>query len=153
MPKILFVCTGNICRSPTAEAIFRHQVAMRGLQSRFSCDSAGIQHYHAGQTADPRTIKTAADAGIIMDDLRARALTAADFVRFDYLLAMDRGHLHAMQQLVSPEDAHKLHLYLPFSGYPGENEVPDPYYGTQKDFDRVLAMIEQASTSLLDKLS
>jgi protein-tyrosine phosphatase len=152
MTKLLFVCTGNICRSPTAEAVFRHIVQERGLAQRFSWDSAGTHRYHIGEAPDARTVRTAAQAGIRMDDLRARALRAEDFAEFDLLLAMDNGHLQQMQRLAPADAKHKVQLYLPYAAYAAAQEVPDPYYGEQKDFDLVLRMAQDATELLLRKL-
>ena len=150
---ILTVCTGNICRSPTAEALFRHAVQQRKLTHAFTWDSAGTMNYHVGESADPRTIRTAASHGIAMDDLRARQVRVLDFAAFDVILAMDAGHLRQLQRMAPADAQHKLHLYLPYAGYTAVDDVPDPYYGPQRGFDEVFAMIEDATEKLIARLT
>ncbi|MCK9260090.1 MAG: low molecular weight protein-tyrosine-phosphatase [Azoarcus sp.] len=149
MKRILFVCSGNICRSPTAEGVARHFIETSGLESAFEVDSAGTQGYHSGEPPDPRAIKAAAQRGYDLSSLRARKLEITDFQRFDLLLAMDRGHLEYMVRN-SPEVYHrKLALFLEFAPELGEDEVPDPYYGGLNGFEYALDLCEKGVDRLL----
>ncbi|MBP7064645.1 low molecular weight protein-tyrosine-phosphatase [Ferrovibrio sp.] len=149
---ILMICTGNICRSPTAEAVLRHHLHQQALHTSVQVDSAGTHDYHIGDPPDPRSIRTARAGGIEIGNLRARQLVAADFQRFDLLLAMDHGHLHAMQRLCPPGLRDKLRLYLEFAPDQPLREMPDPYYGKQDGFDLVLQLCHQASAGLIDHI-
>ncbi len=147
--KVLFVCMGNICRSPTAEAVFRHYVDKAGLLEHISIDSAGTHDYHIGDAPDARTQRAAKQRGYDMSKLRGRQVEAGDFVRFDYVLAMDEANLSILQRL-RPHDAQShLGLFLEFAEYHKEREVPDPYYGGADGFERVLDMVEDAAAGLL----
>ncbi|MBT0961372.1 low molecular weight protein-tyrosine-phosphatase [Denitromonas iodatirespirans] len=150
--RILFVCTGNICRSPTAEAVARHWLRMVGLDGVVSVDSAGIQGSHVGEAPDPRSQRAAAIRGYDLSRQRARKLTEADFAEFDLLLAMDRGHLRAMQHKCPPEHQAKLRLFLSFAPECDRQDVPDPYYGAGHGFDEVLDLCESGVQGLLDTL-
>lgn len=150
--KLLFVCTGNICRSPTAEAVMQHLLEQQQLKQHFTLDSAGTQSHHVGEQADPRTRKVATAKGIAIDHLRARQLTQQDFAEFDLLLAMDKSHYHWMRTMGPQEHIGKVQLYLPYAGIAAPQEVPDPYYGEMEDFEAVLELIEQASAQLLPRL-
>ncbi|HPR05673.1 MAG TPA: low molecular weight protein-tyrosine-phosphatase [Denitromonas sp.] len=152
MRKILFVCTGNICRSPTAEAVARHWLKMVGLDGVVSVDSAGTQGSHAGEPPDPRSQRTAAIRGYDLSRLRARKLTEDDFAHFDLLLAMDAGHLKTMQRKCPPEYQSKLRLFLSVAPDCGRLEVPDPYYGSGHGFDDVLDLCETGVQGLVDML-
>lgn len=114
MIRVLFVCTGNICRSPTAEAVFRHAVRQAGLNDVVTCDSAGTHDYHIGEPPDERAQRTALKRGYDMSDLRARQITASDFEAFDHILAMDRHNLAALERMCPPQHAHKLRLFCDF---------------------------------------
>lgn len=148
MRLLLFVCTGNICRSPTADGVMRDMLAKAG-RGDVRVDSAGTHGYHVGEKPDERAIATARRHGVAMDFLRARKFAHQDFADFDMLIAMDRGHLQAMRALCPPEFFGKLHLFLDFvPGYEGQ-DVPDPYYGDQSDFDEVYTLVEQGCSALV----
>ena len=154
LPKrILFVCTGNICRSPTADAAMRHALASRSLADNYHIDSVGTHSYHVGEAPDPRTINTAHKAGIDMSMLRARKLNTRDFYDFDVLLAMDHGHLSAMQSLAPTDSTAELALYLPYCGITSHQELPDPYYGGQDGFELVLDLCQRATDNLVARIS
>lgn len=150
--KILFVCMGNICRSPTAEAVFRARVEAAGLGDRIHIDSAGTHDYHIGEAPDPRTRQAAQQRGYDMSALRGRQVGSDDFQRFDYVLAMDGSNLAILERL-RPRDAQShLGLFLAFARSHAEREVPDPYYGGAGGFERVLDMVEDAAEGLLAHL-
>ena len=149
MVKVLFVCTGNICRSPTAEGVFRAVVARAGLDRRIAADSAGTHGYHVGDPPDARSCAAARGRGIELDALRARQVTAADFTEFDLVLAMDRGHHAQLARLCPPGRHDRLHLFMDFAPGLGIRDVPDPYYGAGDGFERVLDMIEAGCDGLL----
>ncbi|WP_377155471.1 low molecular weight protein-tyrosine-phosphatase [Roseateles sp. UC29_93] len=134
--SILFVCTGNICRSPTAEGVLRHQLVEMGLADRVHVDSAGVQGWHAGEAPDERSQDHARKRGYELCDQRARALRTDDFERFDLLVAMDGGHLRELRRRCPAALQHKISLL------PGEIEVPDPYYGGADGFEQVLDLLE-----------
>lgn len=150
--RVLFVCTGNICRSPTAEGVFRHVVAEAGLVDRFHVDSAGTHGYHVGDPPDARSIAHARRRGYDLSALRARQFTAADYADFDLLLAMDRGHLTIMRRLAPAPDRDRARLFLGCVPECGIDDVPDPYYGDERDFVQALDLIERGSRALLDAL-
>lgn len=150
--SVLFVCTGNICRSPTAEGIFRKLVADAGMANAIRADSAGTHAYHVGEPPDPRTQATAATRGYDLSDLRARKVEQADFDRFDLILAMDRDHHAILARMAQPSAAHKLKLMMSYARRFKEQEVPDPYYGGPQGFERVLDMLEDAARGLLESL-
>ena len=150
--SVLFVCMGNICRSPTAEGVFRHFVEQEGLSDRIEIDSAGTHAYHVNEPADRRASAAAARRGYSLEGIRARRVEAADFVRFNYIIAMDRDNLAMLQQQLPEEHETRLHLFLEFSGGQ-ESEVPDPYYGGAAGFERVLDLVEAASRGLLETLA
>ena len=149
---VLFVCTGNICRSPTAEAVFRKLVAEAGMSETIIADSAGTHGYHIGDPPDPRARAAAAQRGYDLNGLRARKVERADFERFDLLVAMDRGHLEALSRLANPAEVLKVRLMMSYAKASGETDVPDPYYGGPQDFERALDMLEDAARGLLDSL-
>ncbi|NMG47018.1 low molecular weight phosphotyrosine protein phosphatase [Azoarcus communis] len=153
MKRVLFVCTGNICRSPTADGIARHVIATSGLEGLIEVDSAGIQGYHAGEAPDPRTCKVAAQRGYDLSDLRARKIELRDYQQFDLILAMDRGHLDVMMRNCPEVYRPKLGLFLDFADDLPEEEVPDPYYGGPAGFDLVLDLCERGVEGLLSRLS
>ena len=152
--RVLMVCTGNICRSPTAEAVLRDRLARAGLADRVAVDSAGTQGYHTGEAPDPRAVKAAAARGYDLRGLRARPMTAADFTHFHMLLAMDEDHMAWMQRKAPPGMPARIELLLPHSRrYKDQRNVPDPYYGATAGFDRVLDLVEDACDGLLPRLS
>jgi protein-tyrosine phosphatase len=153
MKRILFVCTGNICRSPTAEGLFRHRIREAGLDRLFLADSAGTEGYHAGDPPDPRAIAEAARHGVEIGDLRARRLERADFERFDLLLGMDQGHLARMRRLAPPQAHQRLELLLAHAPDCGYVEVPDPYYGGEAEYRLNYRLIDAGIEGLLRYLA
>jgi protein-tyrosine phosphatase len=149
MVKVLFVCLGNICRSPTAEGVFRKQVVEAGLSESILIDSAGTHAYHVGEPPDRRAQETAARRGVDLSELRGRRATSADLDEFDYVLAMDRENLHNLLAIAEERHEQRIKLFLEFAEELDEKEVPDPYYGGPSGFDRVMDMIEEASAGLL----
>jgi len=150
MVKVLFVCTGNICRSPTAEGVLRAQIAAAGLSNQITVDSAGTHAYHIGERPDPRSTQTALDHGVDLRSQRARQVLREDFDRFDLLVGLDRGHILQLQRLASPTARQKIALLMDFAGRTGE-DVPDPYYHDDS-FEGVYAMIDAACAGLLAEL-
>ncbi len=150
--RVLFICMGNICRSPTAEAVFRDYVERAGLSDAIQVDSAGTHDYHIGEAPDTRTQRAARQRGYDLSQLRGRQADATDFSRFDYLLAMDEGNLDILQLLRPPQASSHLGLFLDFARHHREREVPDPYYGGADGFERVLDMVEDAAEGLLQHL-
>jgi protein-tyrosine phosphatase len=148
--KVLFVCMGNICRSPTADAVFRHQVNAAGLDHALLVDSAGTHAYHIGKPPDERAQQAALRRGYKMHDLRARAVQDSDFMNFDYILAMDNDNLAGLNYQCPDQFSHKLSLFMKYSqDFSACPEVPDPYYGGSQGFENVLDMVENASQGLL----
>ncbi|MDB5810395.1 MAG: phosphotyrosine protein phosphatase [Betaproteobacteria bacterium] len=147
--RVLFVCMGNICRSPTAEAVFRHAIAKAGLKDVIECDSAGTHGYHFDEAPDHRAQYVASRRGYDMSQLRGRKVGSHDFEQFDYVVAMDRHNLALLERLCPPHHAGKLALYCDFHAAFEGREVPDPYYGGPRGFEQVLDMIEAVSTSLI----
>ena len=148
--RVLFVCTGNICRSPTAEGVARVMAQKQGLADAFEFDSAGTHDYHVGHPPDPRTIAAAAKRGYDLSKLRARRVTSTNYADFDHVFAMDSDHLRLMRSQCPPAHQHKLALFI--SGAQKGDDVPDPYYGGPEAFELVLDLVEQASTRMLEKL-
>ena len=146
--SVLFVCMGNICRSPTAHALFREAVTAAGLDDEITTDSAGTHAYHIGNPPDARATATALDRNIDMTDLRARQVCEADFAQFDYVIAMDRDNLALLEASCPPEAQDRLSLMLDWAEGWGD-EVPDPYYGSDEGFIRVFDMLTAASQGLL----
>jgi protein-tyrosine phosphatase len=153
MVAVLFVCTGNICRSPTAEGMFHSLLVRSGLQESVQVDSAGLQGYHIGDPPDPRTVEAARLRGIDLNNLRARQVRPADFSRFDLILAMDNGHLNGLRRLAPAGSSADIRLYLDFAGETLRGtEVPDPYYGPPQGFEQVLDLCEAAGPGLLSEV-
>jgi protein-tyrosine phosphatase len=152
MVRVLFVCLGNICRSPSAEGVFRNLVESEGMADMIEIDSAGTHAYHIDEPPDLRAQEAARRRGIDISDLRGRQATRQDMVEFDYVLAMDRENLSHLQALSAPEHRAKIRLFLEYASTFSEREVPDPYFGGAGGFERVLDMIEDAARGLLDDI-
>ncbi len=142
---------GNICRSPTAEGVFRHFVEQAGLADRIFVDSAGTHAYHVGEPPDRRARSAASRRGYSLDKIRARRVADTDFESFDHVIAMDRLNMAALRDRAEPEHQSKIDLFLSYSSGDGV-DVPDPYYGGASGFERVLDMVEDASRGLLEEL-
>lgn len=150
--RVLFVCMGNICRSPTAEGVFKHLVAAEGLAERIGSDSAGTHDYHIGAPPDARSQTAAAQRGYDLSTLRARQVTVQDFADFDYVLAMDEANRAALRRLCPTQYRDRVKLFLEFAPDSGRREVPDPYYGGRQGFEEVLDLVENASRGLLQQI-
>jgi len=146
---VLFVCTGNICRSPTAEGVLRHQAKLAGLEGRLKIDSAGTHGYHIGDPPDRRSVAAARRRGIDLSALRARQVAAGDFEEFDYVIALDRGHFDLLRAYCPPAHLSRLSLFLKRLGEKDLHDVPDPYYGNAQCFEDVLHLIERGCAALL----
>lgn len=151
--KILFVCTGNICRSPTAHGVFRHLVREAGYATEIDIDSAGTHAYHVGEPPDERAELTARARGIDISDLRARLAEAADFGLFDLILAMDQDNYRRLAHICPAGMESKIMFFMEFAPQFKCREVPDPYYGGQRGFDQVLDMVEAAARGLLEHVT
>ncbi len=152
MVKVLFVCLGNICRSPTAEGTFRKIVIDADMELLIEIDSAGTHAYHIGEPPDQRALETAARRGIDLARIRGRQATADDLRRFDYVVAMDEENRRHLMSLVPADMSRKVRLLMEFSAKYAEREVPDPYWGGNSGFERVLDMIEDAAHGLLEDI-
>lgn len=152
MSRILFVCMGNICRSPSAEGVVRKILKDNGLDSIVKVDSAGTHGYHVGEPPDPRTCEAALRRGIDLSGKRARKVVPEDFERFDLLLAMDRDNLALLKRGARPEHHPKLGLFMHYARHHQAEEVPDPYYGGARGFELVLDMVEDAGRGLIETL-
>ena len=150
--SVLFVCTGNICRSPTADGIFAKMVEEAGLAAHITVDSCGTTGYHVGEPPDRRAIQEARKRGYNLAHLRARKLSAADFENFDYLIAMDDGHLDALERACPKQYRDRVKLFLDYHPSRQGQSVPDPYYGGTQGFIHVLDLIEETSHNLLAEL-
>ena len=150
--SILFVCMGNICRSPTAEGIFRHMLAEKNLSDNFELDSAGTHAYHIGAAPDSRAQATAVARGIDLSDLKGRKVELSDFDEFDFVLAMDKDNYSILKEMCPADKYQKLNLFLDFAKDLDIEEVPDPYYGGTGGFEKVFDMLEQASLGLIEHI-
>ncbi|GGW20802.1 low molecular weight protein-tyrosine-phosphatase [Streptomyces capoamus] len=148
--RVCFVCTGNICRSPMAESVFRARVAQAGLEGRVAVDSAGTGGWHEGEPADPRTVSVLEEHGYDGEHT-ARQFLPSWFTRLDLVIALDTGHLRALRRMApTAEDARKIRLLRSYDPAAGDDlDVPDPYYGGRDGFEECLEMVEAASTGLL----
>jgi protein-tyrosine phosphatase len=150
--SVLVVCTGNICRSPTGEGVLRELARARGLADRIEVASAGTHDYHVGDCPDARTLKHAKKRGYDLSAQRAMQVSREDFHRFDYILAMDRGHLRILKALAPAGAKARLGLFLDASARWKGEDVPDPYYGDAQGFEQVLDMVEEAAARWLDRI-
>lgn len=150
--RILFVCSGNICRSPLAEGIARHALSEAGLAHRVEVRSAGTHGFHAGEAPDPRALRVALRHGYDLSSQRARRLESSDFEAFDQVLAMDAGHMKILRRLC-PESLHaKLEMFMAYAATSEQGEVPDPYFGSEEGFEVVLGYCEDAVRGLVAHL-
>ncbi len=149
--SVLFVCLGNICRSPTAEGVFRQLATDQGLADRLHIDSCGTGNWHLGKAPDARSMEAAGRRGIDISGLRARQIKVDDLDQYDYVLVMDRQNLADVRDLWHQNGGAEPRLFLEF-GESGQAEVPDPYYGGEDGFERVLDLIHDASKGLLDDI-
>ena len=149
--SVLFICMGNICRSPTAEGVFRRLVDDAGLADRIEIDSAGTHAYHVDEPADRRASAAAARRGYSLAGIRARRVSDDDYERFEYIVAMDRDNLSTLSKNCDARHQKKLRLFLEFAGTP-DGEIPDPYYGGAAGFERVLDLVEDASRGLIREI-
>ena len=147
---VLFVCMGNICRSPTAQGVFEHLLEEARLREHIDVDSAGTHAYHIGERPDKRATQAAAGRSIDLSRQRARRVEAADFARFDYVLAMDRSNLDDLVAICPQQHQDKIQLFLEFAEDLSQREVPDPYYGGNQGFERVLDLIDMGARALLE---
>lgn len=150
--SVLFVCMGNICRSPTAEGVFRNLIQQEGHGDWITTDSAGTHAYHIGEQPDRRSQQTARSRGIDLSDLRARKAVTNDFNQFDYVLAMDDDNYQLLEEICPAGLEEKLSLFLDFSKEYPETQVPDPYYGGDKGFEHVFDLVDSASRGLLEDI-
>ncbi|HEY0655024.1 MAG TPA: low molecular weight protein-tyrosine-phosphatase [Chryseosolibacter sp.] len=149
--RVLFVCLGNICRSPLAEAIFKHKLKQRGLEKQIEADSCGTSNYHIGDNPDPRTLANAKKNGVSIDHC-GRQLTAEDLDKFDYILAMDSSNFNNIHRLLKDEK-HKPKIQMMRDYDPqGKGDVPDPYYGGEKGFQEVFDILDRTLDQFLDKV-
>lgn len=147
--RVLFVCMGNICRSPTAQGVFRKVLERERMLEIVEIDSAGTHAYHVGEPPDRRAQETAVRRGIDLSDQRARRVAPEDFYQFDYILAMDQDNYHNLSGICPPGHERKLMLFMDFAPHLRTREVPDPYYGGPSGFERVFDMVEAAAEGLL----
>jgi protein-tyrosine phosphatase len=147
--RLLFVCLGNICRSPMAEGVFRRVVEQEGVAHLFEVDSAGLGDWHVGQPPDTRAQAAARRRGMDISGQNARQVTRGDFARFDLLLAMDESNIDELVQIAPQSERHKIRRFLDFAPHVGVKDVPDPFFGGREGFDRALDLIEEAARGLL----
>lgn len=152
MVKVLFVCMGNICRSPTAHGVFRQLVIDEGLLDLVEIDSAGTHAYHVGNPPDSRAQSTANTRGIDLSDLRARQVSEQDFAHYDYVIAMDQENYISLSQQCPRQHVDKIYMFMDFAPEMRTREVPDPYYGGAQGFERVFDLVEAAAQGLLNDI-
>ena len=150
--RVLMVCMGNICRSPTAEGVFRRMLVSNRLGDKVEVDSAGTHGYHVGEAPDSRTQRAAAVRGYNLSQLRARKVARQDLDYFDLILAMDKTNLDNLRRMAMPEQHAKIKLFMDYAKNFDDDEVPDPYYGLGHGFDLVLDMVEDAAQGLVDEI-
>lgn len=150
--RILLVCMGNICRSPTAEGVLRQFIRDHNLGTQVEVDSAGTHGYHVGEAPDSRTQRAAAVRGYDLSQLRSRKVARQDLDYFDLILAMDESNLDNLMRLADPEQRGKIRLFMDYAKNFDDKEVPDPYYGLGHGFDLVLDMVEDASLGLIEDI-
>jgi len=150
--RVLFVCMGNICRSPTAEGVFRKRVAAELPELVIEIDSAGTHAYHVGEAPDARARSAAASRGVDLQSIRARRVESEDFDRFDLVLAMDELNHVTLLDICPPERQSRVRLFLDFAPHLERRDVPDPYYGGPNGFERVLDLVEEASAGLIEHI-
>jgi len=150
--RVLLVCMGNICRSPTAEGVLRQFIKINSLGDVVEVDSAGTHGYHVGEAPDSRTQRAAAIRGYNLSQLRARKVARQDLDYFDLILAMDKSNLDNLQRMATPEQQEKIQLFMDYAKNFDDNEVPDPYYGLGHGFDLILDMVEDASLGLINEI-
>ncbi|MGE5384682.1 MAG: low molecular weight protein-tyrosine-phosphatase [Betaproteobacteria bacterium] len=150
--RVLLVCMGNICRSPTAEGVLKHRIKIMGLSDKVEVDSAGTHGYHVGEPPDPRTQRAALSRGYNLSQMRARRVAPQDLEYFDLVLAMDKTNLDNLRRM-APADKHdRIRLFMDYSENFDDDEVPDPFYGLGHGFDLVIDMVEDAAKGLADEL-
>ena len=147
--RVLMVCLGNICRSPTAEAMLRRKVREAGLDDRIEVDSAGTADYHVGSPPDRRAVKHGEQRGLKMQRLRGRQVGREDFDRFDFIFAMDEDNLAELERIRPPAARAKLALLMSYAPHAGSRIVPDPYYGSANGFEAVLDLVEAAADGFI----
>lgn len=152
MKRILFVCTGNICRSPTAEGVLQHKLIDQGADHLVSVASAGLSGAHFGEPVDERAMNAALRRGYDLESIHARTFGNVDFYEFDLIIAMDRSHFDALEKQIPDNARAELRLFMEYVQNSSIRDVPDPYYGTESDFEAVLDLIEQGVDGLLDDL-
>ncbi|MCL2525286.1 MAG: low molecular weight phosphotyrosine protein phosphatase [Betaproteobacteria bacterium] len=150
--RVLLVCMGNICRSPTAEGVLRHYIRREKLGDRVEVDSAGTHGYHVGEAPDARTQRAARARGYDLSQLRARKVAPQDIEYFDLILAMDRNNLDNLRRMVTLEQQKRIKLFMEYAKNFDDDEVPDPYYGLGHGFDLVLDMVEDAAQGLVEEI-
>lgn len=150
--RVLLVCMGNICRSPTAEVVLRHFIAVNGIGNKVEVDSAATHRYHVGEAADARTMRAASLRGYDLSQHRARKVACQDLDYFDLILAMDKTILDNLRRMASPGQQAKIRLFMDYSVHFDDDEVPDPYFGLGHSFDLMLDMIEDAAQGLVTEI-
>lgn len=150
--RVLFVCMGNICRSPTAHGVFESILEQHGLRELVDVDSAGTHAYHIGEAPDRRSQQAARERGYDLGHLRARRVEGADFAQFDYVLAMDDDNYRLLEAQCPDEYQDRLHMFLEYARDFSEREVPDPYFGGAHGFQHVLDLVEDAAAGLIEEI-